>query len=71
MIDAGFFKILQPARWGGLELDPMDFFDVQMTVAEGCMSTAWVLGVVACHNWRLALLTTVRRRTSGARTTTR
>ncbi|MBP6382766.1 MAG: acyl-CoA dehydrogenase family protein, partial [Pseudomonadales bacterium] len=55
MIDAGFFKILQPARWGGLELDPMDFFDVQMTVAEGCMSTAWVLGVVACHNWQLAL----------------
>lgn len=55
MIDAGFFKILQPARWGGLELDAMDFFDVQMTVAEGCMSTAWVLGVVACHNWQLAL----------------
>lgn len=55
MTDAGFFKILQPARWGGLELDAMDFFDVQMIVAEGCMSTAWVLGVVACHNWQLAL----------------
>jgi 3-hydroxy-9,10-secoandrosta-1,3,5(10)-triene-9,17-dione monooxygenase len=55
MVEAGFFKILQPARWGGLELDPMDFFDVQMTVAEGCMSTAWVLGVVAIHNWQLAL----------------
>jgi 3-hydroxy-9,10-secoandrosta-1,3,5(10)-triene-9,17-dione monooxygenase len=55
MIEAGFFKILQPARYGGLELDPEDFFEVQITLAEGCMSTAWVLGVVAIHNWQLAL----------------
>ena len=55
MIEAGFFKILQPARHGGYELDPKDFFDVQMTLAEGCMSTAWVLGVVAIHNWQLGL----------------
>lgn len=55
MIGAGFFRILQPARFGGYELDPQDFFDVQITLAEGCMSTAWVLGVVAIHNWQLAL----------------
>lgn len=53
--DAGFFKILQPKRWGGYELDPQSFYGVQMTVAEGCMSSAWVLGVVAVHNWQLAL----------------
>lgn len=53
--EAGFFRIMQPARYGGLELDPDDFFDVQMILAEGCMSTAWVLGVVAIHNWQLAL----------------
>ncbi|ROL79105.1 flavin-dependent monooxygenase [Pseudomonas protegens] len=52
---AGFFRILQPARWGGYELEPNDFFRVQMTLAEGCMSSAWVLGVVAIHNWQLAL----------------
>ncbi|HAN27674.1 MAG TPA: flavin-dependent monooxygenase, partial [Haliea salexigens] len=28
---------------------------VQMPLAEGGMSTAWVLGVVAIHNWQLAL----------------
>jgi 3-hydroxy-9,10-secoandrosta-1,3,5(10)-triene-9,17-dione monooxygenase len=55
MQDAGFFRIMQPARYGGLELDPHDFFDVQMILAEGCMSTAWVLGVVAIHNWQLGL----------------
>lgn len=52
---AGFFKILQPLRHGGLELAPKDFFDVQIKLAEGCMSAAWVLGVVAIHNWQLAL----------------
>lgn len=52
---AGFFRILQPARYGGFELTPEVFFRVQMTLAEGCMSTAWVLGVVAIHNWQLAL----------------
>jgi len=52
---AGFFRICQPARWGGMELDPQVFFDVQMILAEGCMSSAWVLGVVAIHNWQLAL----------------
>ncbi|WP_176594168.1 flavin-dependent monooxygenase [Sphingobium sp. EM0848] len=53
--EAGFFKILQPKRYGGFELDPQIFYAVQMIVAEGCMSSAWVLGVVAVHNWQLAL----------------
>lgn len=53
--EAGFFKILQPKRYGGYEMDPEAFYAVQMKVAEGCMSSAWVLGVVAVHNWQLAL----------------
>jgi 3-hydroxy-9,10-secoandrosta-1,3,5(10)-triene-9,17-dione monooxygenase len=55
MQEAGFFRIMQPARYGGFELDPEVFFRVQMILAEGCMSTAWVLGVVAIHNWQLGL----------------
>jgi 3-hydroxy-9,10-secoandrosta-1,3,5(10)-triene-9,17-dione monooxygenase len=53
--EAGFFKMLQPSRWGGLEVDPRTFFEVQMTVASACPSSAWVLGVVAVHSWQLAL----------------
>jgi 3-hydroxy-9,10-secoandrosta-1,3,5(10)-triene-9,17-dione monooxygenase len=53
--DAGFFRMLQPSRWGGLEVEPRTFFDVQMTVGAACASSAWVLGVVAVHNWQLAL----------------
>ncbi len=52
---AGFWRMLQPKRWGGLEVDPRTFFAVQATVAEACPSSAWVLGVVAVHNWQLAL----------------
>ena len=55
MQEAGFFRIMQPASFGGFEMDPEVFFRVQMILAEGCMSTAWVLGVVAIHNWQLAL----------------
>jgi 3-hydroxy-9,10-secoandrosta-1,3,5(10)-triene-9,17-dione monooxygenase len=53
--DAGFFRMLQPARWGGLELDPQAFYDVQMTIGAACPSSAWVLGVLAVHAWQLAL----------------
>jgi 3-hydroxy-9,10-secoandrosta-1,3,5(10)-triene-9,17-dione monooxygenase len=53
--EAGFFRMLQPARWGGHEVDPRVFFDVQMTVAAACPSSAWVLGVVTVHAWQLAL----------------
>jgi 3-hydroxy-9,10-secoandrosta-1,3,5(10)-triene-9,17-dione monooxygenase len=52
---AGLFRVLQPRRWGGLELDPRVFYRVQMTLAEGCMSTAWIYGVIGVHNWQLAL----------------
>jgi len=52
---AGLFRVLQPRRWGGLELDPRVFCDVQMALAEGCMSTAWIYGVIGVHNWQLPL----------------
>ena len=52
---AGFFKILQPQQWGGYAMDPQVFYAVQLQLAEACMSSAWVLGVVAVHNWQLAL----------------
>jgi 3-hydroxy-9,10-secoandrosta-1,3,5(10)-triene-9,17-dione monooxygenase len=52
---AGLFRAIQPRRYGGYELDPRVFFDLQATLAEGCMSSGWVYGVVGVHNWQLAL----------------
>ena len=55
MQEAGFFRVLQPKRYGGYEMDPGVFFEIQMTLAEGCMSTAWVYGVLGVHPFQLAL----------------
>ncbi len=55
MQEAGFFRVLQPRQYGGYEMDPQVFYDVQMALAEGCMSTAWIYGVIGVHNWQIAL----------------
>lgn len=55
MKQAGLFRVLQPKRFGGYEMHPQVFFDVQMELARSCMSTAWIYGVIAVHNWQLAL----------------
>ncbi|MFO7552087.1 MAG: acyl-CoA dehydrogenase family protein [Haliea sp.] len=52
---AGFFKVLQPEQWGGYAMDPQVFYTLGLEVAKHCTSSAWVLGVVAVHNWQLAL----------------
>lgn len=54
--ETGFFLALQPRQWGGHELDPQDFFRMQLAIAEGCMSTAWASGIVAVHAFQLALM---------------
>lgn len=53
--DAGFFRVLQPKRYGGYEMSPLTYGRIARTLAEGCMSTAWVYAIVAVHNWELAL----------------
>src|SRR5260221_389309 len=44
---AGFFRVLQPKRWGGYEMDLHTFYEIQLALAEGDMSTAWIYGVSA------------------------
>ena len=53
--EAGVFRMLQPARWGGLEADPVEFYEVIRTLAATCGSTGWVSSVVGVHPWQLAL----------------
>jgi 3-hydroxy-9,10-secoandrosta-1,3,5(10)-triene-9,17-dione monooxygenase len=53
---AGLFRVLQPKRWGGYEMDLNTFYDVELALAEGDMSTAWVYGVSGVHPWFMALL---------------
>ena len=53
---AGFFRILQPARWGGYEMKPQVFYDVLIALAEADMSAGWVYGVLGVHPWLMGLM---------------
>ena len=55
MQEAGLFRVLQPKRWDGFELPVGTYFDIEMALAEGDMSVAWVYGVVGTHPWGLSL----------------
>lgn len=68
MAEAGLFRVLQPKRWGGYEMDPRVFYSVQMELAKGCMSTAWIYGVVGVHPGSWRCFPRRRRKMSGART---
>jgi 3-hydroxy-9,10-secoandrosta-1,3,5(10)-triene-9,17-dione monooxygenase len=52
---SGFFRLLQPERYGGLEAHPVEFYRAVRLVASACGSTGWVASVLGCHPWQLAL----------------
>jgi 3-hydroxy-9,10-secoandrosta-1,3,5(10)-triene-9,17-dione monooxygenase len=53
--ETGFFKLLQPKRFDGLEADPVDFYTAVRDIAGACGSTGWVSSVVGVHPWQVAL----------------
>ena len=55
LADTGFFRMLQPKRYDGLEADPIDFFTAVRDIAGACGSTGWVSSVVGVHPWQIAL----------------
>lgn len=55
LAETGFFKLLQPARFGGFEADPLTFLGCVRDIASACGSTGWVASVIGVHNWQLAL----------------
>ena len=53
--DAGFYRICQPAIYGGYEYHPPVMYRVVMEVAKACPSSAWVLAVLCIHQWLIGL----------------
>jgi 3-hydroxy-9,10-secoandrosta-1,3,5(10)-triene-9,17-dione monooxygenase len=51
----GFFRLLQPKRYGGLEADPVDFYSAVRDIATADGSTGWVSSVVGVHPWQVGL----------------
>lgn len=50
---AGLFKILQPAKFGGLELAYGSQVPLSAKIAEACGAAGWITSVVATHHWLL------------------
>jgi 3-hydroxy-9,10-secoandrosta-1,3,5(10)-triene-9,17-dione monooxygenase len=49
-IDAGFWRVVQPRRFGGYEFDLDTFLRVTTELSRGCPSSGWVFGLTAAHN---------------------
>jgi 3-hydroxy-9,10-secoandrosta-1,3,5(10)-triene-9,17-dione monooxygenase len=53
---AGFFRVLQPRRWGGYEMNLGTFYDIEMALGEGDMSSGWTYGVLGVVSWFLGVM---------------
>lgn len=52
-IEHGFYRMLMPKLFGGLEIGVGNFFTVISEVARGCPSTAWCLSLSCAHSLTL------------------
>ncbi|MCU1395199.1 MAG: flavin-dependent monooxygenase [Ilumatobacteraceae bacterium] len=53
--DSGVMRLMQPARYGGYEADPLVFYECVLAIAAADGASGWVTGVVGVHPWQLAL----------------
>ena len=53
-MDAGFYRILTPRMFGGLELEPEVFLKVVMEIARGHPAAAWCFALAGSHAYFLA-----------------
>ena len=54
--EAGFFRILQPKRHGGWEMNPIVFMRVLNELGRGCCASAWNLMILGVHNWEFGIM---------------
>jgi 3-hydroxy-9,10-secoandrosta-1,3,5(10)-triene-9,17-dione monooxygenase len=48
-LDAGFYHLYVPRRYGGYEFDVPTYVRVVQEIARGCVSTGWCLGLTMNH----------------------
>ena len=58
LTETGFFRLLQPVRFGGIEADPLTFLAAVRLIASACGSTGWVASVLGVHPWQLGAVPT-------------
>lgn len=53
--DAGYFSLLQPLEFGGLDSGPDTYLTATRELASACMSTGWLAGWLGVNNWGLSV----------------
>ena len=53
---AGLFRVLQPRRWGGYEMELGTFYEIEIALSEGDMSSGWTYAVLGVVSWLLGLI---------------
>jgi len=51
--EAGFFRLMQPSRFGGYEYGFTPFIDIISELARGCPSSSWGCSLGMVHQWLL------------------
>jgi len=52
---AGFYRLFQPARYGGYEMPIGMMIEVAAELGRGCGSSAWVFTNLAVQNWEIGM----------------
>lgn len=52
---SGLLRILQPRRWGGMELEFVSYVDIPIEIGRACASTSWNVVNLLMHHWMIAL----------------
>jgi 3-hydroxy-9,10-secoandrosta-1,3,5(10)-triene-9,17-dione monooxygenase len=55
LLEGGFLRALQPARFGGGEVELREFADAVMELSKASPAAGWITGVIGVHPWQLAL----------------
>jgi len=53
MVDAGLFRISEPARVGGYEMNLRTLGHAVIAISQACAASGWVLMVMGAHHWCL------------------
>ena len=55
LLDAGLYRVLMPARYGGFEHGLDSYVDVAFEIARGCGSTGWVHAITSTYQMLVAM----------------
>jgi 3-hydroxy-9,10-secoandrosta-1,3,5(10)-triene-9,17-dione monooxygenase len=54
LLDAGFYRLYVPRRYGGYEFDAPTYMRAVIELSRGCVSTGWCAGLAAAHALQIA-----------------